>query len=234
MLALITGASRGIGRAIALSLASNNYNLVLCARSVNDLEALRDELKRIHPRGHFYLIHADCAEPAGLKTIADITTRENLEVDVLVNNAGLYLPGGFLNEDENALEQQMQLNVYAPHFLCKHFGKQMAGRGRGHIFNICSIASVRPVATASSYTVTKFALLGLTNVLRLELADKGVHVTAVLPGSTLTSSWEGTDIDPARFVKPEDVAKAILACLQMSDSANVDELLIRPLPGDIN
>jgi 3-oxoacyl-[acyl-carrier protein] reductase len=154
-------------------------------------------------------------------------------VDVLINNAGLYIPSELMNEDERCLERQMQVNVFAPHFLSKFFAAKMIGQGKGHIINICSIASLEPVIRAGSYSISKTALLGLTKALREELRPAGVKVTAVLPGSTLTDSWSGTNLPSDWFILSEDIAKSIMNCLQMSSGANIDEIIIRPLYGKV-
>jgi 3-oxoacyl-[acyl-carrier protein] reductase len=151
----------------------------------------------------------------------------------LINNAGIFIPSQLFDEHDNLLQKQMSINVYAPYLFSKILGKKMIENKSGHIFNICSVASLNPVKNAASYSVTKIALLGLTKALREELMPHHVKVTAILPGSTLTDSWAGTDIPAERFVSAEDVAKAILACLQMSEGANVDELIIRPVLGEI-
>jgi short-subunit dehydrogenase len=109
----------------------------------------------------------------------------------------------------------------------------MRDRSSGHIINIASIAAIKPIVTAGSYSVTKFALLGLTRVLREELMQYNVKVTAILPGSTLTASWDGTTLPSGRFVLPEDVANAVLMSLQASAGAQVDEVIIRPVQGEI-
>jgi short-subunit dehydrogenase len=103
----------------------------------------------------------------------------------------------------------------------------------GYIINICSIAALSPVAEAGSYTVTKFALHGLTKVLRLELMRHNVKVTAILPGSTLTSYWEGTTLPEDCFVAAEDIANAVMYCLNTKGGANPDEIVISPLSGQI-
>jgi short-subunit dehydrogenase len=107
----------------------------------------------------------------------------------------------------------------------------MRAAGAGHIINICSVAGLEPVVAAGSYSVTKYALMGLTKVLREELKPAGVKVTAIIPGATLTHSWEGTDIAPEHFIQPEDIASGVLACLQMSAGANIEELVIKPQSG---
>ncbi len=233
MNAIITGATKGIGRAIAIHLAANNYNLALCARNLNELEALQQELAKKYPHLNFYIQKADCGKPEELSLFSDAVQKHFEFIDVLINNAGLYIPASLFEEDDLALERQMQTNVYAAHYLCKVFGKQMKQNSRGYIFNICSIAGVKPFANAASYSVTKFALLGLTRVLREELMPCGVKVTAILPGATLTDSWAGTILPADRFVSPDDVALCIVNCLNMSAGANIDEIIIRPLKGEI-
>src|SRR5690606_23562417 len=113
--------------------------------------------------------------------------------------------------------------------LSRHFGKKMRNRGKGHIFNISSIASRKPVAEAGPYTVTRYALAGLTAVLRMELGAYGVKVTEIIPGQTLTASWEGLVVDKNRFVAAKDIAEAVRVCLCMSGGANIDEMVVKPV-----
>jgi len=121
------------------------------------------------------------------------------------------------------------LNVNAAYYLSKYFGRVMRQQGRGHVFNVCSVASKEIIENAGSYCVTKSALLSLNNVLRQELSKYNVKVTAILPGSTLTSSWEGTTIPPERFVQPEDIAHTLYTILNLSSGVNVEEIMIKPL-----
>ena len=103
----------------------------------------------------------------------------------------------------------------------------------GHIFTICSTASITAYPNGGSYGIAKHALLGFTKNLREELKPSGVRVTAVLPGPTLTASWEGVDLPADRFVKSEDVAEAVFAAYSLSPQAVIEELLIRPQLGDL-
>lgn len=233
MNALVTGASKGIGKAIAQQLAANNYNLVLCARNLSDLEIFSAELGAQFPQIKIHTIVTDCEKQEEVKALADCVNQYVPIVDVLINNVGLYIPINLLDEEEDTLGRQMQVNVYAAHYLSAFFGKKMRELKRGHIFNICSIAGIQPFVNSGSYCVSKYALLGLTKVLREELMEHHVRVTAVLPGATLTNSWSGTDLPKDRFVAPEDVASAVINCLRMTEGANVDEILIRPLKGNI-
>lgn len=229
MNALITGATKGIGRAIALKLAKEGYNLALCARNAQELDTLGLELLAHYPAQRVFTQVLDCAEPKQLQLFAEAAQKALGHMDALVNNVGLYIPGSILDDSAETLHRQMQVNVFAAHQLSQFFGKAMRSRKKGHIINICSIASLEPIVSAGAYTVTKYALLGLTNVLREELKFSGVKVSAILPGATLTSSWEGTTIAPEKFIQPEDVAQAVWTCLSLSSGANVDQLILKPI-----
>jgi 3-oxoacyl-[acyl-carrier protein] reductase len=233
MNAIVTGATKGMGLSISKHLAANNYNLALCARNAAELHDLKNELQSQYPSLSVVVLATDCAKPGDVKQFAEFVSSQFEFVDVLINNAGLFIPSKLMVEGEDDLAMQMQVNVFCPHFLSKYFGSRMQQAGKGHIVNICSISSLKPTVTAGSYSISKVALLGLTKILRDELMPSGVKVTAVLPGSTLTGSWEGTTIPASRFVDPDDIARSVIACLNMSAGANVDEIIIRPLKGDI-
>ena len=233
MNAIVTGATKGMGRAIVMELAANNYNITFCARDEKEVQALLDDLRRNYPDLRFFGMRADMEESSEVSRFAEFAEASFGRVDVLINNAGLYIPSELMKEDERCLERQMQVNVFAPHFLAKFFAAKMIGQGKGHIINICSIASLEPVIRAASYSISKMALLGLSKALREELRPAGVKVTAVLPGSTLTDSWSGTNLPSDWFILSEDIAKSIMNCLQMSSGANIDEIIIRPLYGKV-
>lgn len=233
MNAIVTGATKGMGRAIVMELAANNYNITFCARDEKQVQALLDELRKGYPHLLFFGMRADMEERSDVSKFAEFAARSLGQVDVLINNAGLYIPSELMNEDNNCLQRQMQVNVFAPHFLSKFFAAKMIGQGKGHIINVCSIASLEPVTRAGSYSISKTALLGLTKALREELRPAGVKVTTVLPGSTLTDSWSGTDLPSDWFILSQDIAKSIINCLQMSSGANIDEIIIRPLYGKV-
>jgi 3-oxoacyl-[acyl-carrier protein] reductase len=233
MNAIVTGATKGIGSAVVRHLAANNYNVVLCARNEKELDTILLELRETYPKLNFHGMKADMENMSEVKEFADFSLKCLRNVNVLVNNAGLYIPSELFQEEESSLERQMKVNVYAPHYLSKFIAENMKLKSSGHIFNICSIASISPVISAGSYSISKAALLSLTKVLRDALMPDGIKVTAILPGATLTDSWSGTTLPAERFVSSDDVASSIINCLQMSAGANVDEVIIRPLKGEI-
>ncbi|MET3113903.1 3-oxoacyl-[acyl-carrier protein] reductase [Pedobacter sp. CG_S7] len=226
MNALVTGATKGIGRAIALKLAENGYNLSICARNKKELNEFAVTLENLGVK----VVYAatDCSDKLAVERFCEFTSKELGAIDVLINNAGTFLPGSLLDEAEENFHLQLSLNLNAPYILSRFFGKAMRDRQSGHIFNICSIASKEIVKNAGSYSVTKAALLSLNNVLRQELAPYNVKVTAILPGSTYTASWDGTTLPKEQFVQPEDIANTIDAILKLSVGVNVDEVILKP------
>jgi len=227
MKAVITGATKGIGRAIAMKLVQQGYDVAVCARTAADLELLAAELRK--SGSNIFTFKADCSIKDEVYAFCNAVKETFGSIDVLINNAGLFLPSEIFEEADDTLESQLQLNLLAPYYVTKFFGKMMIGQGSGHIFTICSVASRVIPENAGSYGVTKSALLSLNDVWRRELSRHNIKVTAVLPGPTLTSSWAGTEIPPDRFVQAGDVADMINAILNLSNGANVDEILMKPL-----
>jgi 3-oxoacyl-[acyl-carrier protein] reductase len=227
MNAIVTAATKGIGRAISVKLAEQGYDLAICARNEQDLKNFAEELAYTGVQIKYF--RADCSLKADVYAFSDFALKELGSIDVLVNNAGTFLPAALLDEADDAFELQLALNLNAAYYISKRIGKDMRDKRSGYIFNICSIASKEIVKNAGTYSVTKTALLCLNNVLRQELAEYNVKVTAILPGSTLTASWEGTDIPEEKFVQPDDIANTIYHVLNLSAGANVDEVIVRPI-----
>lgn len=229
MNAVITGATRGMGRAISAALAKSGYNLVFCSRKPAEVEEWVRELRALYPSVQIAGIPADCSDRASLQQFANFVQEQFTVTDVLVNNAGMFIPSDILTEEDDILDRQLALNLFAPYYLSKVFGNKMKAQRSGHIVNICSVASLSAVPGAGSYSISKYALLGLTSSLREELAGSNVKVTAILPGSTLTSSWDGAIVDQHDFIASEDIAAAVMACLNMSAGACPEQVVIRPM-----
>lgn len=228
---LITGATKGIGKAIAFKMAENGYNLALCARNINDLTQLKEEINHQYPAVDVFIKATDCAIKEEVYAFADAATAKYKQIDVLVNNVGIFNMGFILDEEDDALENDMKTNLYSAYYLYKKLAPIMRTYKSGHIFNMCSVASTTSIVNAGSYCVTKAALLSLNNIMRDEMMAHHVKVTAILPGATLTNSWEGTSVSPDEFIKPEDVALAVDQIMKMSFGANVDQIVIKPTHG---
>jgi NAD(P)-dependent dehydrogenase (short-subunit alcohol dehydrogenase family) len=229
---LITGATRGIGRAIALEFASRGSNIAFCARDAAAVAAF--ELLLRHDYGieaHGYSV--DLSSKKEVQTFAVLALERLGGLDILVNNAGVFLPGSVGAEADGVFEQLMAVNLAAPYHLTRVALPELRKSARAHVFNICSTASIMAYPNGGSYCISKFGLLGMNKVLRAETQGSNIRVTAVMPGATLTDSWAGSDLPPERFIQPEAVAKAVAACWDVNESSVVEELLVRPLQGDV-
>jgi short-subunit dehydrogenase len=231
--AVVTGGSKGIGRAIVEAFLSDGFNIVTCARNAGELAKLKTEMEAKHIGLYVSFVVADLSKKTDCEAFGQFVLQKTDSVDVLVNNAGYFLPGQIHNEPEGTLESMMQTNVYSAYYVTRVVLPLMMTRKRGHVFTICSTASIMPYVNGGSYCISKHALLGFSKVLREEMKPHQIRVTSVLPGATLTTSWEGVDLPKERFMKPEDVASAILACWKLSGQTVVEELLLRPQFGDI-
>ncbi|WP_299286747.1 SDR family oxidoreductase [uncultured Mucilaginibacter sp.] len=231
--ALITGATKGIGLAIAKALAKEGINLAICSRNDKELLQVKEALLQINPQIKVFIRSTDCSLRDEVCQFAAEAEQELQSIQIIINNVGAFFPASILEEEENNLQKQLDLNLMAGYELYRFFGKKLMAAKHGHIFNICSVAGKQVVANAGSYSVTKFAQRGLNDVMREEMKAYQVKVTAVFPGSTLTDSWNGTTITTEKFILPQDVAAAIITCLKMSAGANVDELIIQTTTKEI-
>ena len=228
---LVTGATKGIGKAIAINMAANGHHLALCARNLMDLELVKAEILAQYPDQKIIIKATDCSKKEEVLAFADFSLSNLGIIDVLVNNVGLFTPSFILEEDIDSLEEHMKTNLFAAYYLYKKLAPLMKAQQYGFIFNICSVASIQSIVNAGTYCVTKAALLSLNDIMREEMMEHQVKVTAILPGATLTDSWKGTDLPSDRFIQPEDVAIGIQDALSMSKGANVDRIVIKPTKG---
>ena len=183
--ALVTGASRGLGAAFAEALAERGMNLVLVARSTNELNALSTRLYAKY-KVQSTILSIDLADPSGPQAVAEELDRRGILVDLLVNNVGFGLSGEFLSHDPEQEQAEIEVNVQALVALTHHFGKAMAARGRGGI-KCCSNASFQPLPYMATYAATKAFVLHFSEAIHHELTGNGVHVMATCPGPTATS-----------------------------------------------
>ena len=230
---VITGATKGIGKAIAEKFAADGHHFIVCARNLSDLEKVKSDFISNFPQSSMDIYACDISKKEQLKNFIDFIHSKFSKVDVLVNNAGQFINAEILQEEDEVFENTMSTNVSAVYYLCKAIGKEMKKNSDGYIFNIGSIAGLEPFVNCGAYTVSKFALHGLTKVLREELKNFGVKVCLVIPGATYTSSWQGTDLPKDRFVNPKDVAELIYVSTKLSKGALAEELHIQPLLGKI-
>lgn len=225
--AVITGGSKGIGLAITEKFLIEGFNVVCISRTAGETE----RLKEMHGDRLIYLFADLSQKEEVVKVGEEIKSRFN-GIDVLVNNAGRFLPGTVSEEEEGVFELQMALNVGSAYHLTRKLLPLIKGRS-SYIFNICSTASIVPYTNGGSYCISKHALLGFSKVLREELKTEGVRVSSILPGATMTDSWKGINLPESRFMRTNDIASAIWFAWLVRENTVMEEILLRPVEGDI-
>ncbi|MFT3846398.1 MAG: SDR family oxidoreductase [Lacibacter sp.] len=235
---VITGASRGIGKAIAEIFAANGHNLYICSKNETALFVTMKELQLKYPGLKIKAKTRDLSKKEEVENFGQWLLDNSISIDVLVNNAGNFLPGSVYNEEEGVLEEMMAINLYSAYYLTRKVLPQMMKQSmlhgsRGHIFNMCSIASLHAYSNGGAYSISKFALNGFSKNLREELKQHQIKVTSVFPGAVLTDSWGDFDNSDKRIMEAGDIAKMIYAASQLSPQACVEEIIIRPQLGDL-
>jgi short-subunit dehydrogenase len=227
MKAVITGATRGVGRASAFMLAQEGYDLALSSRNISDLEQLKLELESKFGN-YVFIQQADLSIKEEAINFSENIIEKFNKIDVLINNIGKYNISKLTDSDSD-LELMINTNLNSAYYISKNIAVNMGNNNSGHIFNICSVLSLSPRVEAATYTISKHALKGFNDVLREEMREHNVKVTAIYPGSINTSSWEGIIAPKEKFVQPDDIAKTIKTCLAISKNANIEEIVINPL-----
>ncbi len=231
--AVITGATRGIGKALSYKLASCGFNLALCARNPDQLSELTANITQDYPNSRIIYQSCDISYPENVQSFASFLKSQGFIPSALINNAGVFVQNKMMHEEAGSLEKLMAVNLFGAYYLTRELIPGMIKMGSGTVVNVCSVASLKGYPNAGSYAISKHALLGFSRSLREELKPHNIRVTAVLPGATLTESWDKTQLPDKRFIKAEDVAETIACCLNLSDQSVVEEIIIRPGKGDI-
>ncbi len=231
---VVTGGTKGIGRAIAEIFAkSGDCKIFICSRNEGDLANAKKELENLHPSTEVLTQVTDVSSKEDVLAFADFIHQNGNIVDVLVNNAGVFIPGEISNEEEGILELMINTNLYSAYHLTRALLPKMKERKSGHIFNICSIASKIAYPNGGSYSISKFALLGFSKVLREEMKAYNIRVSSVLPGATWSNSWKGAELPESRLMKANDIAIMVKAAYDLSDSAVMEDIILRPQLGDL-
>lgn len=231
--ALVTGSTKGLGLAIAQQLAGAGYDVFLGGRNEEELRAVAAQLDKDNAGTRAAYATADLSNKSSVIQYALAVQKWSSHLDVLVNNAGIYLPGDVTTEADGQLEKLIETNLYSAYHLTRQLLPAIRKSKEAHIINMCSIASLDAYPGGGSYSISKFALLGFNKALRLELMQEGIKVSAILPGAAWSDSWKGVDLPYERLMQSDDVARAVMACLAMSPSACVEELILRPQLGDL-
>ncbi len=226
--ALVTGAGRGIGRAISIALAAQGATVILVARTVPELESVRGEIAS--RGGTAEVLHADVSEEGEIKKLFEVVKSRFGRLDILVNNAGI---GNFVNVRDMKVEEfdrMWNLNVRGLFLCTQHAIHLMEAQKDGVIVNISSLAGKNFFVGGAGYAATKWALMGFAKCLMLEERQFNIRVVTVCPGSVDTSfSGPGPSLARSdKILSPEDVADTVVAAVLMPPRAMVSEIDIRP------
>ena len=230
-LVLVTGASRGIGAAVVRAFAAKGWQVALVARDAAALAEVAAACAEAGGGARTFV--CDVTDDAAVGAMAEAVRDWAGTPDVVVNNAGLFRPGGILETTPEAFREQLEVNTVSAFLVTRAFLAGMLTRGSGRVLMMGSVASVTGYPGGAAYGTAKHGLLGLARALRAEVLGMGVSVTTLLPGATRTGSWDGTDLPDGRFIPPEDIARVAVEVATLSGRTVVEEVLIRPDAGDI-
>lgn len=222
-IAFVTGASRGIGRAIALRLAAGEADLALVARSERELAALAAEIK-VMGREALPIV-ADLRVPSSIQAATDRALRFFGRVDILVNNAGLWHYAPLQELTLEQWDEMFDVNLRGTFLCTRALLPSMRQRKKGHIVNIGSVSAIEPEEEGAGYCATKYGLRGLTEVLRREVAGAGIRVHLVNPGLVNNENHKGAEWQ--REIQPEDVAELIWLAVTLPVRVNASEITLR-------
>ena len=228
---LITGASQGIGRSIAIAFASDTQRpLLLMARNLQNLTETK-RLCEAEGANRVELIVCDATDAEAVKSIK--LPAEMPEPSLLINNAGSYLYKPLSTTTEGEFRHQIDVNLFTAVNVTSRFLPSLKQKERGLIVNISSVGATRGLAESGAYSAAKHALLGYTRSLRKELLGTNVGVTALNLGQTHSPSWAGSSVSPVDLIDPKDVASLIVAISRLSPRSVVEELLLQPQHGKV-
>jgi 3-oxoacyl-[acyl-carrier protein] reductase len=225
--ALVTGASRGIGRGIALALAEAGAQVVLTARSEDRLRVVEREIRE--RGGKASNLPADLAEESQVRALFARLAEAYSRLDILVNNAGLGLFGALSDFTAEDFDRLVAVNLKAVFLCCREAMRLMIGRRSGYIINISSVVGFKGYPDQAVYTATKHGVMGITKSLAVEAQPHGIRVSVVLPGGVDTemSALARPDLDRSCLLQPEDIGRTVLFLLSLSPRAAIDQIYIR-------
>lgn len=232
-LALVTGGSRGIGKGIAHELALNGFDLVLLAKSKDNLEKAKREITS-DSRTRVDALQCDVSDPKEIERAFKQCKDRGYGIDVLVHSAGIFIEGCDLDSSLEVYDATMNVNLRAIYYLTRLFRPLLKGRPKPRVIIIGSTAGLEAYTIGSVYGIAKWGLRGYAINLREELKKDRIGVTLINPGSTFTDLWAGTKHPPSRFVQPRDIGKLVVSSLSLAKNTVVDEIVVRPMLGDIH
>jgi short-subunit dehydrogenase len=230
---VITGASKGIGKSLASKFAAHDNKVFICSRNEKELAETTKEINEINRNNSTEYFATDVSNKNDVAKFCNWLLGKKIITDILINNAGQFIPGSIHNEDEDKLEQMINANLFSAYHVTRALLPEMMQKKSGHIFNMCSTAAMKAYTNGGSYSISKYALMGFSKNLREEMKPYNIKVTTVYPGAVYTESWEGSGVDPSRIMEVNDISEMIYAASLLSPQACVEDIVIRPQQGDL-
>jgi short-subunit dehydrogenase len=224
-LCIVSGGSRGIGRAIVEKFASEGLDVAVSARNQENLLQLQHFIESNYP-AKCHIFSADLSIKSEVEGFVEFIKNLHQPIEVLINNVGQFVGDSIVDSSDGILEKQIETNLYSAFYLTKGLSDEMIEAKQGHIFNICSVASLEAYPNGSVYSISKFAMLGFSKSLIEEMKPHEVKVTSIIPGAVRTDSWG--DVDNQDFIETKDVAGAIWEAYYFSKKSPIEEVIIRP------
>lgn len=224
---VITGASQGIGAAIARAFAeSSELPIALVART-------RSKLDDVASQTGGFAFPCDVTSQEAVRSLKEDILGRFGPPEVLINNAGRFAPGAFVETKPRVFIDQFEVNLLSAFLVTRAFLRPMLDREQGHIFYMASVASIRAFAGAAAYCAAKHGMLGLARCVREETKSAGLRVTTLMPGATLTPSWDGMEIPSERMMDAADIAQTVVDIWRLGKRTVVEEIVLRPQEGDL-
>ncbi len=226
-IALVTGAGRGIGRAISLALGTAGAHVIVAARTRSEIEAVTSEISQAGGEASSWPV--DLGNKTEISALFDFIGEKFGRLDVLVNNAGIGLFGPIIEFATADLDRLYTINVRGTFLCCQQALKLMIPQASGYIINIASVVGFKGYPSQAGYTISKHGVMGLSKSLAVEVQSHGIRVSVVSPGGVNTEMIEAgrPDLGHTVLLQPEDIAQAVMFLLSLSDRAAVDEIYIR-------
>ena len=225
--ALVTGAGRGIGRAVALMLAQSGCHVILSARTVEQLQAVEQEIK--DHNGAVFALPADLTDDAAVQKLATESGRVFGAVDILINNAGWGKRAPVVKARVDDWDQTFRLNLRAPMLLARELLPDMIAKGEGAVINIGSVSGKAGEANGAAYAASKFGLIGFTQSLYEEVREYGIKVSVILPGFVDTPLIPpNRQLERSKMIQPSDIAQTVYYVLTTAATCCPVEITIRP------
>lgn len=230
---LITGGSRGIGKAIAKELSKESHNLLLVSQNEINLKNTQNELQNEF-KNHILIKECDLSKEEEINKLKDYCIENNFKPNVLVLSAGIFIEGTLINSNSKDFYDTMNVDLYHVYHMVKIFIDDLKHQKDSKIIIIGSTASLEAYSVGALYGVAKWSLKGYAINLRKELMAENIGVTLINPGGTLTDLWDGEDVPKDRLLEPSDIGKIVSMILLLSPQAVVEEIVVRPILGDFH